>query len=158
MISLRGALVVSHCVLNQSVVVHGLERAVGAIPFVDQIPTQISLVQLPCPEFLRLGANRPGMTYAEYAALPDYRAYCQQLLQPTIQELIQLQADGVQLLGVLGIEESPNCDLLKRPGVFMEAFTQLCQQNDLYLPKLAVPVGYPDNAGDFEQQLQQFLK
>lgn len=155
---MRCALVVSHCVLNQSVVVHGLERAIGAFPFVKQIPPQISLVQLPCPEFLRLGANRPGMTYAEYQALPGYHAYCRQLLQPTIQELVQLQADGVQLLGVLGIEDSPNCDLLKRPGVFMSIFEQLCQDNGLELPKLAVPVTYPENAAAFEQQLQQFLK
>lgn len=155
---MRCALVVSHCVLNQSVVVHGLARAVGAFSFVDKIPSEISLIQLPCPEFLRLGANRPGMTYEEYAVLPDYRDYCQQLLQPTIQELVQLQADGVQLLGVLGIEASPNCDLLKRPGVFMEVFEKLCWQSDLHLAKLAVPENYPAHAADFERQLQQFLK
>ncbi len=73
--------VVSHCILNQHAVIPGWERARGAFPLAISLLNQgVALLQLPCPEFLTLGKERPPMTYQEYVAIPGYRQKCQSML------------------------------------------------------------------------------
>jgi len=65
----REFVVVSHCILNQHAVIPGWERARGAFPLAISLLNQgVALLQLPCPEFLTLGKERPPMTYQEYVA------------------------------------------------------------------------------------------
>ena len=72
--------VVSHCILNQHAVIPGRERARGAFPLAISLLNQgVALLQLPCPEFLTLGKERPPMTYQEYVAIPGYRQKCQRV-------------------------------------------------------------------------------
>ncbi len=80
--------VVSHCILNQHAVIPGRERARGTFPLAISLLNQgVALLQLPCPEFLTLGKERPPMTYQEYVAIPGYRQKCQSMLQPVIQQI-----------------------------------------------------------------------
>ncbi|ANK61970.1 CD3072 family TudS-related putative desulfidase [Loigolactobacillus backii] len=153
----RSIAVVSHCVLNQNVVVHGLERAVGAFPFVKDIPGKIGLVQLPCPEFLLLGPDRPSMTYKDYLEINNYQQKCTQLLAPTILELKGYQKAGVRIIGLIGIAQSPNCGITGQRGVFMTEFLQLCQENNIRMPYIEVPIDYPDDR-QFGKKVSLFLK
>ncbi|WP_429959812.1 CD3072 family TudS-related putative desulfidase [Enterococcus sp. AZ196] len=151
---------VSHCVLNQNAVIHGWERARGAFPFAIELLRQgIALIQLPCPEFIVLGGDRPPMTYEEYRDLPNYRQKCQELLQPMIQQIQAYQAEGYQYLGVIGINESPNCSISGQRGVLMEEFFSECEKAQIGTSFLEVPTWYSeDDQGDFEEQLQGFLE
>ncbi|WP_125982283.1 CD3072 family TudS-related putative desulfidase [Loigolactobacillus iwatensis] len=153
----RSIAVVSHCILNQNVVVHGLERAVGAFPFVKNIPEKIGLVQLPCPEFLILGPNRPSMTYKDYLEINDYRQKCGQLLASTILELKGYQKVGIKIIGLIGIAQSPNCGITGQRGVFMTEFLRLCQDNNIKMPYIEVPIDYPEDH-QFEEKVNLFLK
>ncbi|MCL5459573.1 hypothetical protein M3M33_13055 [Loigolactobacillus coryniformis] len=155
---MRAAVVLAHCILNQSVVVHGWERALGAFPFVKTLPSELNLVQLPCPEFMFLGAERPPLDYRDYASLAGFRQSCDHLLQPTITELSQYAANQVKLIGVIGIAASPNCAISGQRGVFMQRFFTLCQQAGLKMPYLEVPVNYPEVTAFFMTQLNQFLE
>ncbi|WP_376715446.1 CD3072 family TudS-related putative desulfidase [Enterococcus xiangfangensis] len=151
---------VSHCILNQNAVVHGLERARGAFPFaIDLLSRGIAIIQLPCPEFLVLGGDRPPMSYEEYAALPDFRQQCQQMLQPIIQQIQAYQAEGYHYLGVIGINESPNCSISGQRGVLMEEFFEKCQKAQLNTDYLEVPTWYSeDSEGVFKEKLHRFLE
>ncbi|MGL9730500.1 hypothetical protein IGI44_003918 [Enterococcus sp. DIV0756] len=150
----------SHCVLNQNAVIHGWERARGAFPFaIELLRSGIALIQLPCPEFIVLGGDRPPMTYEEYHNLPDFRQECQRLLQPMIQQIQAYQAEGYQYLGVIGIHESPNCSISGQRGVLMEEFFAECHKAQIGTNFLEVPTWYSeDDQGSFVAQLQCFLE
>lgn len=151
---------VSHCVLNQNAVIHGWERARGAFPFTLELLSRgIALIQLPCPEFIVLGGDRPPMTYEEYRDLPNYRHQCQTLLQPMIQQIQSYQTEGYQYLGIIGIHESPNCSISGQRGVLMEEFFSECQKAKIGTNYLEVPTWYSENGqGSFSDQLQLFLE
>ena len=151
---------VSHCVLNQNAVIHGWERARGAFPFaIELLSRGIALIQLPCPEFIVLGGDRPPMTYEEYRELPNYQQTCQELLEPMIQQIQAYQTEGYQYLGIIGINESPNCSITGQRGVLMEEFFARCQQAQIGTNFLEVPTWYSeDDQGAFKEQLQEFLE
>nr|WP_245791079.1 CD3072 family TudS-related putative desulfidase [Enterococcus hermanniensis] len=146
--------------MNQNAVIHGWERAHGAFPFaVELLKKGIAFIQLPCPEFLALGGNRPPMTYQQYNELPDYRQKCQAMLEPIMQQLIAYQAQDYQYLGVIGINESPNCSLSGERGVLMEEFFALCKEAAVNTNFFEVPTWYSEeNQGDLNEQLKIFLK
>ncbi|WP_332654352.1 MULTISPECIES: CD3072 family TudS-related putative desulfidase [Enterococcus] len=151
---------VSHCVLNQNAVIHGWERARGAFPFtVDLLKAGIALIQLPCPEFLILGGERPPMTYQQYDKLPNYRHKCQIILDPIIQQINAYQEQGYQYLGVVGINESPNCSISGERGVLMEEFFDLCKEMGINTDYFEVPTWYSEEKqGDLNEQLKIFLE
>nr|WP_242551257.1 CD3072 family TudS-related putative desulfidase [Enterococcus hulanensis] len=146
--------------MNQNAVIHGWERARGAFPFaIELLSRGIALIQLPCPEFIVLGGDRPPMTYEEYRELPNYRQTCQELLEPMIQQIQAYQAEGYQYLGIIGINESPNCSITGQRGVLMEEFFARCQQAQIGTNFLEVPTWYSeDDQGAFKEQLQEFLE
>lgn len=150
----------SHCVLNQNAVIHGWERARGAFPFaIELLRSGIALIQLPCPEFIVLGGDRPPMSYEEYHNLPDFRQECQRLLQPMIHQIQAYQAEGYHYLGVIGIHESPNCSISGQRGVLMEEFFAECHKAQIGTNFLEVPTWYSeDDQGSFVDQLQCFLE
>lgn len=119
----RNIIVISHCILNQNSVVKGLERGNGPFPIgLNILEKDISIIQLPCPEFLYLGLNRPPMNYSEYNNIKGYREFCKKLLLPIIEQLKTYIDNGYNYLGVMGINQSPNCSISGKQGVYMEEF------------------------------------
>lgn len=117
-------LLVSHCILNQNTVIEGEARSFGAIPTaLDWIQEEgLGVIQLPCPEFTFLGLERPSMTYEEYDN-EGYRQHCREILMPVLEQLTEYQKCGYQIIGILGIQRSPSCDMTR--GVFMEELKKL---------------------------------
>ena len=103
-------LIVCHCVLNANAKVYPLAEVGGVFqdPVAPYIASGAGLFQLPCPETTYLGMNRWGMTREQYDHA-NFRAHCRDILK---YPLIQLQAfaqAGYELVGVLGMDGSPNC-------------------------------------------------
>lgn len=140
--------------------IHGWERARGAFPFaIDLLQQGISLIQLPCPEMIVLGGERPPMTYEEYAALPEYRERCRELLKPCLQQIEAYLQEGYQYLGIVGVHESPNCSITGQRGVLMEEFFSMCGEKNIQQKSLEVPTWYQEGEpGDFSKQLKKFLE
>ncbi|MGG5318601.1 CD3072 family TudS-related putative desulfidase [Enterococcus sp. AZ072] len=151
---------VSHCILNQNAVIHGWERASGAFPFALELLKQgVAMIQLPCPEFITLGANRPPMTYEEYAQIPNYRKICRDLLLPILQQIQAYQQEGYEYLGIIGINESPNCSITDQRGVLMEEFFSLCEVFAVSSDFFEVPVWYSeDHQENMTGLLAQFME
>lgn len=152
-------LVVSHCVLNQYAVLNDWERAAGAFPFVDWLRQQgVGFLQLPCPELLACGEGRLPMSYADYAAMPGFRAQCRQWLAPTIAQLRAYRGSATTYIGVIGIHESPNCSISGQRGVLMEEYMKACAANGLCTDYLEVPTWYSaTHEGTFLREVQTFL-
>lgn len=119
----RKIAIVAHCVLNQNAVLTDWERSEGPFKtYVQPLMEQgVSLLQLPCPELTFGGVGREPLTYADYDNM-DYRNHCQRLLEPFFMHLEALLKDGCEVVNLIGIENSPSCDLRPGNGVFMEVF------------------------------------
>jgi predicted secreted protein len=101
--------VVAHCLLNVNTKVHGLAVYPAVHPVVGELlATGVGLVQLPCPEVAHLGMARWGMTREQYD-IPAYRRLCQKLVEPIVDTLTALVADGCEVVGVWGVDGSPSC-------------------------------------------------
>lgn len=150
--------ILAHCLLNQHATLLGWERAEG--PFSDVLSLlakqRIAVFQLPCPELGFLGLERPPKTFEEYDT-PQYKEHCKALLKPVLAQLKHYIDHDYQLLGVLGIEASPSCDILNSRGVFMQELRNVVNayQDGRFdkMPCLDLPENLED--GGFEGYLRR---
>lgn len=150
---------VAHCVLNQNSVIREWERAKGAfneiiIVLLDQ---NISIIQLPCPEFAFLGEARPPMTKEEYD-IEEYRSLCQDLAKSNIKQMKEYISKGYQILCILGIEGSPSCDILGKKGVFMEELYSFLKKENIDIEAFDIPEEYTEGLGqDIIYKFRKFI-
>ncbi|GAB4292970.1 MAG: DUF523 domain-containing protein [Coriobacteriia bacterium] len=161
----RRIAIVAHCHLNANTKVHGLADygSTRDVVLARIAEEQAGIVQLPCPEITALGMRRWGMTVEQYDTRA-YRRHCVELLEPVIDTLVALHADGCEFVGVFGVEGSPSCgvdvicsgytggeieDALASsapphaqdapgPGVFMQEFVRLLEEAGLVIPFFGV--------------------
>jgi predicted secreted protein len=157
-------LIISHCAMNANAKVPPLASIGGVFtaPISEYIQSGCGLMQLPCPEVTYLGMNRWGMTKEQYDH-PNFRRHCREILEyPIVQIQAYVQA-GYDIVGVLGMDKSPNCGLnltcrgyrggelgsfdqvaqitndlrfVPEKGVFMEEFLELLDTTVHIRPKL----------------------
>lgn len=158
---------VSHCLLNINVKVMGLADHPAAVRdlvcFLMDHDT--AMVQLPCPESEILGLCRWGHV-KDQLAYPFFKDRCRHLLAPFIRQIQMYRENGYYLKGVIGVDGSPSCGVHKtcrstrwsgdfldkedtwkkiqslewraEPGIFMEIFQSLLEENELSLDFFAV--------------------
>ena len=152
--------VLSHCLLNANAKVEPYAGYQGVnldvlSPYINE---GYGIIQLPCPESSYLGLDRWGMTKNQYDH-PAYRRHCQQILQPSLDQIEAAVKAGYNIAGVIGIKGSPNCGVMhscqgfqggeidkqriesqfrevkitKEAGVFMEVLQQELDRRNLVL-------------------------
>ncbi|WP_240838801.1 CD3072 family TudS-related putative desulfidase [Acidaminobacter sp. JC074] len=133
---------VSHCILNQNSVVKPLARAKGAYKtIVDVINNEnIGILQLPCPELIHLGLKRPPMSKEAYDT-KAYRDLCKDLLSTIMIQLKAYRQVGYEIVGLIGIDESPTCSLSNK-GILMEELFKCLQIEKIDLRHISVPTSY----------------
>ena len=151
---------ISHCVLNQNTVVCPLARANGAYrQTMDLImENNIGIHQIPCPEFECLGLKRKPMNKIEYDTI-EYRAICRNIainLMKTIKEYI---SNNYNIIGIIGISESPTCSIGNEKGIFIEELNKLLEIEKINLKTIDIPVDYNDEIENdiFLKKLNEFL-
>lgn len=102
--------VLAHCHLNSNTKVHGLAEYAGVRHGVlgPLVESGCGIVQLPCPEATFLGMARWGMTREQYDTAA-YRRHCESILEPVVDTLRSLAADGCVIEAVVGVDGSPSC-------------------------------------------------
>ena len=149
---------VSHCILNQNSVVDGLQRSPGALQLARLlIDSGIGILQLPCPEFFMMNLDRPGMTYAEYDR-PEFRLLAHELIQPVVWQVEQYRRFGYEVVGLIGIEDSPNCSISGQTGLFMELLLDALTRKGIVLRTLEVPPAYGSDPVQDEILNQTLIK
>lgn len=137
-------ILLAHCLLNQNSTLLGWERAEGPFSEILNLFAEhhVSILQLPCPELAYLGLDRQPMTYEEYNTF-DYKMHCIHILKPFSMQLKHYLKNDYEILGVLGIEQSPSCDIQKDHGVFMKVLrtTINAEKSGAFekIPKLDLP-------------------
>jgi predicted secreted protein len=130
--------VVAHCILNQNSRVLGLAHYPATIREVVDVARQLDIgfVQLPCPELVFAGSQRPPKTREEYDT-PSYRKHCKKIAVSMVSQLAELARNGVALRLVLGVKKSPSCDVgeaSQERGILMEALKTELERNRLRMP------------------------
>lgn len=141
------------------------EREMKRNILIQALQNNIELIQLPCPEFAFYGSNRWGHTSEQFDT-PFFREQSRLLLSPVVRDLLEYSShpDRFEIIGILGINGSPSCGVsftcsgeyggslhnlgqtisrLKctqksTPGIFMQEFMKLLQENHLSLPFFAI--------------------
>lgn len=112
---------ISHCILNQNSVIKNWERSESSFKSILKVllENDVSIVQLPCPEKNFLGLNRKPKTKEEYST-KDYRKICLELSKEVIFDMEEYIKNDYKILGIIGINKSPSCDINDNRGIFME--------------------------------------
>lgn len=160
MVRTKKVLLVAHCILNQNSVIRDWERAKGGFNQLIDIILQenIGIVQLPCPELLFLGEDRPPRTKKDYDTR-EYRELCKRLSEPIVQQLKEYDRKGYSLLGLVGIGESPSCDTKNHQGIFMEELLVQLSKIGIEVNLFDVPESYREGYKvDVCHELRSFLR
>ncbi len=136
-------ILVSHCVLNQNAVVNGWERSAGAYKEIIKafLEKDIGIIQLPCPEFSVFGENRPPLSKEEYDSL-SYRTCCKALAIEPAMQIKEYVERGYNVIGILGIADSPSCDTSGNRGIFMEELLRCLDSLPYKFKMIDVPETY----------------
>lgn len=152
---------VSHCILNQNTVVEPLARSRGAYGDIVRLLVDkgIGIHQMPCPEFRHLGLERRPMIKAEYDT-KEYRDLCRGLALDTFGIIEEYKKNSYEILGMIGILESPTCSISKKRGIFMEELMKILDEKNYIINNYDVPADYYDGEKGkaFIQSLEENLK
>lgn len=156
----KKVVLVSHCILNQNSVVNDLARAKGAYREIVEtiMDNDIGIHQLPCPEMIHLGMERPSMTKEQYDT-EDYRKLCRSLSDHTIAIINNYLKNDYKIVGIIGINHSPTCSIKCGEGVFMEELLKKIKNLSLEIPTTDVSTAYvegSDNKLEIDE-LKKFL-
>ncbi|MBC3887839.1 hypothetical protein GH810_05900 [Acetobacterium paludosum] len=152
-------IILAHCILNQNAVVRDWERAAGGFNEIIRIilAQHISILQLPCPEFTFSGEAREPRSKAEYDTVA-FRKHAGTLSLSIVEQLAEYHKNGYQLLGIVGISESPSCDTLFEKGVFMEEFFAQLQAREIALEPFDIAADYgQDKCENTEDRFKTWL-
>lgn len=151
---------ISHCILNQNSVVHPLARAKGAYKNIikELMDNEVGIHQLPCPEYRHLGLKRKPMTKEDYDT-NDFRIINRNIAMDTVGIIIEYLSNGYEVLGIIGINNSPTCSIKGQTGILMEELLSLLESNRIKLNLIDVPTDYYDdtNGKNFIEKLHNII-
>lgn len=151
---------VSHCILNQNTVVQPLARAKGAYKniVVELINNDIGIHQLPCPEYRFLGLKREPMTKEQYDT-EGFRNINKSIAIDTVNIIKEYINNEYEVLGIIGINESPTCSIKGEKGILMEELINILNEENIKLNFIDVPTDYYDgeNAVTFIADLKNWI-
>lgn len=145
---------VSHCILNQNTVVYPLARAKGAYKdiIMELINNDIGIHQLPCPEYRFLGLKREPMTKEQYNT-EDFRNINKRIAIDTVNIIKEYINNGYEVLGIIGINESPTCSINGEKGILMDELINILKDENIKLSLIDVPTDYHDG-----EKAEKFIK
>lgn len=152
-------IILSHCILNQNSVVRDWERAEAGFNEIIKIilNENIAIFQLPCPEFGFLGEDRRPMSKEAYDTA-DYRKYAKVICLNVVDQIVEYKKHDYHLLGIVGISESPSCDILLQKGVFMEEFFAQLKEKKIEIDAFDIHADYSqDNCKNTEAKFKTWL-
>lgn len=152
--------IISHCILNQNSVVHGLARSGGSFVRLVSVlaNTGLGIYQLPCPELIFAGMRRKPQTYEQYD-IPEFAAVCQEVADRVLKDLDTFRDTGCEVHLLLGIRRSPTCSLTDRNGHLFRLLLPALADRFPQMLIMDVPTDYVEGQShEFETMLCQALR
>ena len=141
----KRVVLVSHCILNQNTVVLPLARAKGAYKDIvkEVMNADIGIHQLPCPEYRYLGLKRESMTKEQYED-SRFRNINKDIALDTVNIIKEYIDNEYEVIGIIGINESPTCSISGEKGILMEELINIIIKENIKLNYIDVPTDYHD--------------
>lgn len=157
----KKVVLVSHCILNQNTVVYPLARAKGAYAdiIMELMKNDIGIHQLPCPEYRYLGLRREPMTKEQYDT-SGFREMNNYIAKDAVKIVKEYMNNEYEVLGIIGINESPTCSINGQKGILMEEILAELKEESIELKLLDVPTDYHDGTSseNFILELKNFIQ
>ncbi|MEF9934105.1 MAG: hypothetical protein RSA01_02845 [Clostridium sp.] len=104
--------IVAHCLLNPSTRVHILGRRFQVAKMIADyfLSRNISMIQLPCPEFTAMGYLRNPQGRQQYDNI-FFRKHCEKELESYVNMILELTNNANTPLCFIGIQGSPTCSI-----------------------------------------------
>jgi predicted secreted protein len=109
----------------------------------ELINNDIGIHQLPCPEYRFLGLKREPMTKEQYDT-EGFRNINKRIAVDTVNIIKEYISNGYEVLGIIGINESPTCSINGDKGILMEELINILRYEDIKLNLIDVPTDYHD--------------
>ena len=108
----RYFVLVSHCLLNPSTRVHILGRRFNVARIISDyfLSKNISIIQLPCPEFTAMGYMRNPQGRQQYDNV-FFKKHCKNELSNYVDMACELRNNNNTPLCYIGIQGSPTCSI-----------------------------------------------
>ena len=108
----RYFVLVSHCLLNPSTRVHILGRRFNVARIISDyfLSKNISIIQLPCPEFTAMGYMRNPQGRQQYDNV-FFKKHCKKELSNYVDMACELRNNNNTPLCYIGIQGSPTCSI-----------------------------------------------
>lgn len=165
---MKNIVIVSHCILNNHSKIKRYDNITREIDISTRkfieflLDEEIGIVQMPCPESHCYGLNRWGHTKNQFNH-PHYRSECRELFHPILNQLINYENTGYNVLAIIGMYGSPTCGVentcigdwggeisanpnlrrmvneikkSKESGIFIEEIKEILDDNGLNIPIL----------------------
>lgn len=154
----KKVIITSHCIINQNSVVRPLARARGGFKniILTLIENDIGIVQMPCPEFIHLGLNRTPMSKEEYNT-KEYIELCDKIASDTVIKIKEYLNNDYEVVGLLGINQSPTCSINGVKGHLMESLLEKLRVDNIMLPLIDLPTTHQEGSKQFIKELEAFI-
>lgn len=141
----------SFCLLAQGLRAKGIVKKFPAIvkPVVELLEKyEINLIQMPCPELEYEGIKRKPASKANYDN-EVYRNICRKYANQITNFIEKLTENGYEVLGILGIENSPSCAVnylfergkrTRGMGIYMEELKKELKGRNLNIPFVGIDI------------------
>lgn len=152
---------IAHCLLNQNSISDG--TAVYPAAFKEVIgfflDSDIGIVQMPCPELNCLGLDRGNIYGADSPVVQENTRIRHEMTQPDAYERLQVLVDhvinqileynkyGFEVVGIVGANRSPNCGIdttsdhneeIEGMGVFMSELNRRLEKEKIHIPMVGL--------------------
>ncbi len=97
---------------------------------------------MPCPELAYAGGDRPSRTKEEYDTA-SYRKHCRAIAVSTASQLGEFAKNGIEILVVLGVKNSPSCDVgdsSAERGILIEELARELEKRGLNVPMRSIDI------------------
>jgi predicted secreted protein len=164
----KKVIILSHCILNEYSKVNKWDKdekitELNTMDFLKfLLDNEIGIIQLPCPELKGYGLKRWGQVKEQYDH-PHYRKICRELFEPILDQILEYQSNGFEIISLMGIYGSPTCGIYRTcsgnwggeigsnpdiqgtiatvtgiddSGILMEEINQIFKANNLDIPMI----------------------
>ena len=149
----RKIIFIAHCFLNQNAISDGTAIFPAAFREVVDffLDRDISIYQMPCPEFTCLGLDRGNKQGADYPVTVENTRIRREMEKPchneklnklssfVVSQIKEYADNGFEIIGIIGANRSPNCGVdttsdcnieIEGMGLFMNKLhSELAEQN-----------------------------
>ena len=153
----RKIVFIAHCFLNQNTISDGTAIFPAAFREVVDffLDRDISIYQMPCPEFTCLGLDRGNKQGADYPVTventrirhemenPCHNEKLNKLSSFVVSQIKEYADNGFEIIGIIGANRSPNCGVdttsdfnieIEGMGLFMNKLCSELEKQNIKIP------------------------